>query len=109
MALTTQTLAIGWLLAARERGLPRHQFESELYGLLKENPSSLTGRPWGEAVKAWVHALRHWDHAAVDRAIALLLAADVALKDTKLSSEEQLLISLLLAMTAPGTSRRAAA
>ncbi len=108
MALTTQTLAIGWLLAARERGLAQHKFESELYTLLKENPSSLVGRPWGEAVKAWVHALRHWDDAAIDRAVALLLAADAALKDTKISSEEQLLTSLLLAMTA-GATRRAAA
>jgi DNA polymerase-3 subunit delta len=108
MALTTQTLAIGWLLAARERGLAQHQFERELFGLLKENPSSVAGRPWGEAVKAWVHALRHWDSASVDRAIALLLAADLALKDTRISSEEQLLTSLLLAMTA-STARRAAA
>jgi DNA polymerase III subunit delta len=108
MALTTQTLAIAWLLAARERGLAQHQFESQLFGLLKENPSSLVGRPWGEAVKAWVHAVRHWDAAACDRAIALLLAADLALKDTRISSEEQLLTSLLLAMTA-GAPRRAAA
>jgi DNA polymerase-3 subunit delta len=108
MALTTQTLAIGWLLAARERGLAQHRFESELYALLKENSSSLVGRPWGEAVKSWVHALRHWDDAAIDRAIALLIATDLALKDTKISSEEQLLTSLLLAMTA-GMSRRAAA
>jgi DNA polymerase III subunit delta len=108
MALTTQTLAIGWLLAARERGLAQHRFESELFGLLKENPSSVAGRPWGEAVKAWVHALRHWDDAAIDRAVALLLAADAALKDTRISSEEQLLTSLLLAMTA-GATRRAAA
>ena len=108
MALTTQTLAIGWLLAARERGLAQHRFESELYALLKENPSSLVGRPWGEAVKSWVHALRHWDGAAADRAVALLMATDLALKDTKISSEEQMLTSLLLAMTA-GASRRAAA
>jgi DNA polymerase-3 subunit delta len=108
MALTTQALAIGWLLAARDRGLAQHQFERELFGLLKENPSSVAGRPWGEAVKAWVHALRRWDHAAVDRAISLLLAADLALKDTRISSEEQLLTSLLLAMTA-GAERRAAA
>jgi DNA polymerase-3 subunit delta len=108
MALTTQTLAIGWLLAARERGLAQHQFERELFGLLKENPSSVAGRPWGEAVKAWVHALRHWDDAAIDRAVALLLAADAALKDTRISSDEQLLTSLLLAMTA-GAQRRAAA
>jgi DNA polymerase-3 subunit delta len=108
MALTTQALAIGWLLAARDRGLAQHQFERELFGLLKENPSSVAGRPWGEAVKAWVHALRRWDHAAVDRAISLLLAADLAMKDTRISSEEQLLTSLLLAMTA-GAERRAAA
>jgi DNA polymerase-3 subunit delta len=108
MALTTQTLAIGWLLAARERGLPQHQFERELFALLKENPSSAVGRPWGEAVKAWVHAVKQWDRAAVDRAVTLLLAADTALKDTRTSSEEQLLTSLLLSMTA-GTPRRAAA
>jgi DNA polymerase-3 subunit delta len=111
MALTTQTLAIGWGLAARERGLPQHQLEREFFGLLKENPSSLVGRPWTEGVKSWVHAMRHWDHAAVDRALGLLLAADLALKDTRISSEEQLLTSLLLAMTAGGTrrTRRAAA
>jgi DNA polymerase-3 subunit delta len=108
MALTTQTLAIGWLLAARDRGLAQHQFERELFGLLKENPSSVAGRPWGEAVKAWVHAVRHWDNTSIDRAVSLLLAADIALKDTRISSEEQLLTSLLLAMTA-GASRRAAA
>lgn len=108
MSLTTQTLAMGCLLAARERGLVQHQFERELYALLKENPSSVVGRPWGEAVKSWVHALRNWDAAAIDRAIALLMAADLALKDTRISSEEQLLTSLLLAMTA-GASRRAAA
>jgi len=108
MALTTQTLAIGWLLAARDRGLAQHRFESELYGLLKENPSSMVGRPWGEAVKSWVHAVRHWDAASIDNAIALLAATDLALKDSKVSSEEQLLTSLLLAMSA-GAPRRAAA
>ncbi len=69
MALTTQTLAIGWALAARSRGLAQHRLESEFFGLLKENPSSLVGRPWGEAVKGWVHALRHWDDESVDRAL----------------------------------------
>jgi len=108
MALTTQTLAIGWLLAAKERGLAQQQFERELFVLLKENPSAMTGRPWGEAVKAWVHALRHWDRGMVDRAISLLLATDIALKDTRLSTDEQLLTSLLLAMTASGARRAAA-
>ena len=108
LAMTTQTLAIGWALAARERGLPQHQLESAFFGLLKENSSSLVGRPWGEGVKAWVHALRQWDAVSVDRALELLLAADLALKETKISSEEQLLTSLLLAMTADGARRAAA-
>lgn len=108
MALTTQTLAIGWALAARARGLPQHQLERELFGLLRENPSSLVGRPWGEAVAAWVQAMRHWDDASVDHALELLFAADASLKETRVSSEEQLLTTLLLALAArPG--RRAAA
>jgi DNA polymerase-3 subunit delta len=108
MALTTQMLAIGWALAARADGLAQHHLERELFGLLKENSSSLVGRPWGEGVKAWVRALRHWDHASVDRALELLLAADAALKDTRVSSEEQLLATLVLGMTA-GRAHSAAA
>lgn len=108
MALATQMLAIGWALAARERGLAQHRLESEFFGLLKENSSSVTGRPWGEAVKAWVRAMRHWDAASVDRAVQLLAAADSSLKDTRVSSEEQVLTSLILSMTVH-PSRRAAA
>jgi DNA polymerase-3 subunit delta len=108
MALTTQTLAIGWALAARDRGLAQHRLESELFGLLKENPSSLVGRPWGEGVKAWVRAMRHWDNAAIEQALKALLAADASLKDTRVSSDEQLLTSLILAMTAHAPHRAAA-
>jgi len=108
MALTTQTIALGWALAASARGLPQRQLERELFGLLKETPSSLVGRPWGEAVKAWVQALRHWDRSSVDQTLELVLAADAALKDTRVSSEEQILGSLMLSITA-GKSRRAAA
>jgi DNA polymerase-3 subunit delta len=108
MALTTQTLAVGWAIAARARGLAQHRLESELFGLLKENPSSLVGRPWGEAVKGWVRALRHWDDESVDRALSALLAADASLKDTRVSSEEQVLTSLLLAMSVVPAQRAAA-
>jgi len=108
MALTTQMLAIGWGLAARERGLAQHRLESEFFGLLKENTSSVTGRPWSDAVKAWVRGMRHWDSRSVERALRLLLATDRALKDTKVSTEEQLLTSLLLAMCATPARREAA-
>jgi DNA polymerase-3 subunit delta len=108
MAMTTQVLAIGWALAARERGVPQHRMESELFGLLKANPSSITGRPWGEAVKVWVRAMPKWSAADIDHALAMLLAADRALKDSRVSSEEQVLVSLVLALSAGGTRRAAA-
>jgi DNA polymerase-3 subunit delta len=108
MALTTQTLAIGWAIAARARGLPTQNLEREFYGLLKENPSSLVGRPWSEAVSPWARSVRRWDGEMIDRALALLLLADASLKDTRISSEEQVLTSLILGMTA-GTQQRVAA
>jgi DNA polymerase-3 subunit delta len=108
MAITTQVLAIGWALAARARGVPQHRMESELFGLLKANPSSLTGRPWGEAVKVWVRAMPNWNAADIDHALAMLLAADRSLKDSRVSSEEQVLVSLVLSLSA-GRTRRAAA
>jgi DNA polymerase-3 subunit delta len=108
MALATQMLAIGWGLAARDRGLAQHRLESEFFGLLKENSSSMTGRPWGEAVKAWVRAMKHWDAASVDRAVTLLAAADSSLKDTRVSSDEQVLTSLILSMTVRPSQRAAA-
>jgi DNA polymerase-3 subunit delta len=107
MALTTQTLAIGWLLAARARGLPAQHMERELFALLKANPSSLVGRPWGEGVKSWVRALKHWDETSIDRVLELLLAADTALKETRISSDEQLLTTLVLSMAASAKKRAA--
>ena len=108
MALTTQILAIGWALAARERGVPQSRMESELFGLLKANPSSITGRPWGEAVKVWVRAMPKWTASDIDHALSMLLAADRSLKDSRVSSEEQVLVSLVLALTAGGKRRAAA-
>jgi len=108
MALTTQILAIGWAMAAKDRGVAQGRLESELFGLLKANPSSITGRPWGEAVKVWVRAMPKWTAADIDHALPMLLAADRALKDSKVSTEEQVLVSLVLALSA-GSKRRVAA
>jgi DNA polymerase-3 subunit delta len=107
LAITSQVLAIGWGLAARARGMPAHQVEREYFGLLKEAGNAFTGRPWGEATKAWARYLPRWTAADVTRALPHLAAADSALKDTKVSSEAQIVISLLLAL-APTTARRAA-
>jgi len=108
LAMTTQVLAIGWGLAARERGLAQHRLESEFFGLLKENASSVTGRPWGEAVKVWTRALPYWDSESVDHALRALASADASLKDTKISSEEQILTSLVLSLSAKALRRAAA-
>jgi DNA polymerase-3 subunit delta len=108
MALTTQMLAIGWAVAGREPrsgGAPPHRHEADFYGFLGENRSSFVGRPWGEAVRGWAGAVRHWDQASVDEALGLLLATDASLKETRISSEEQLLTSLLLAMATDDSAR----
>lgn len=108
MALAAQVLAIGWGVAARARGLPAGRLEGEFFQLLKEGGSVYTGRPWGEAVKGWARAVPQWSAADIDRALPHLLAADAALKDTKVSSEAQIVTSLLLAITPVATQRRAA-
>lgn len=107
LALSTQVLAIGWGIAARARGMSASQVEREYFGLLKEAGNAYTGRPWGEAAKCWARNLSHWSTADVSRALPHLMAADAALKDTKVSSEVQIVVSLLLAL-APTAQRRVA-
>ena len=109
MALTTQTLALAWGRALRERGVPAQRMDNEFFALLKESGSSYTGRSWGEAVRSWSQVLDRWSAADLDAALSALLATDVALKETRLSSDEQLLQSLILTLCAGGErSRRAA-
>lgn len=108
LALTAQTLAIGWGVAARARGLAAGRLESEFFTLLKEGGGIYTGRAWGDAVKCWARAVPKWNAADIEHALPHLLAADTALKDTKVSSEAQIVTSLLLAITPPAARRRAA-
>jgi DNA polymerase III subunit delta len=103
MALTAQTIAIGWARTCLERGMAAGRLAGELFGLLKEAGSVYTGRPWGEAVDAWVRAAARPDKddpdgSVLDAALEALLAADLALKETRLSSDEQLLTNLVLAL-----------
>lgn len=96
MALTTQMLGIGWADGALRRGLPRARLYSELFDLLKRSGGAYTGMPWGEAVKLWNSAVSRWDADAIDRALSTLLTADVALKETTVSSDEQILTTVVL-------------
>jgi DNA polymerase III subunit delta len=107
MALATQTLALAWGRAQRDRGTSVGRLTSEFYSLLKECPSSYTGRSWGEAVSCWASAVDHWPVAELDAALDALLQADYMLKESRLSSEEQLLANLVLSLC--GTARRRAA
>ena len=107
MALATQTIALAYGRALRERGTPSGRMENEFYGLLKEAGSAYTGRSWGEAVRAWAQHVDVWTAAELDAALDELLAADAALKETRLSSDEQLLGTLVLTLCgARGPSTR---
>ncbi|MFN9577461.1 MAG: DNA polymerase III subunit delta [Gemmatimonadota bacterium] len=99
MALASQTLALGYLAARRAEGVGPGQLERETWGLLKGS-GAYTGRPWPEAVSAWGHAAAKgwWSAEAAERALPALLEADLALKDSRVSSEEGVLLSLVLSL-----------
>jgi DNA polymerase-3 subunit delta len=99
MALSTQMLAISWGRAKLDEGLPRARLSQEYFGLLKET-GALTGRPWGSASAAWTRAAERWSRELLDPALDALLETDVALKESRVSSDEQLLASLLLSLCA---------
>ena len=107
MNLTTQTLALAYGVAARERGTPPRALYNEYMTLLRES-GAFPGRPWGEAVNAWTKYTDRWGAAELDDALAALLQTDAALKETRLSSPEQLLTTLVLRLCSADPSRRAA-
>jgi DNA polymerase-3 subunit delta len=108
MALTAQTLVTGWAQAARARGSSASRLTAELFTLLKESGSVYTGRSWGEFVSTCARASDVWTTRAIDDALAALLEADTALKAPRLSSDEQLLSSLVLTLCGATARRRAA-
>jgi DNA polymerase-3 subunit delta len=107
MALATQTMAVAWARALRDRGTPMGQMYNELFGLLKESGGAFTGRSWGDAVKAWTRAVERWTTPDLEQALDRLLEADAALKESRLSSDEQLLATLIFSLC--GDAERSAA
>lgn len=107
MHFTTQTLALAYGEAARARGVAPRALYNEFMSLLRET-GAFPGRPWGEAINAWTKYADQWTPAALDTALTALLVADEALKETRVSSDEQLITSLVLALCGAGTARRAA-
>lgn len=102
MTLTTQMLA---LALGKARGA-RSAFD--YIQILKSGSSNLVGRTWGEATGVWVRAAPEWSAAELDHALQVLLQADVALKQSRVSSEEQVMATAILSMCS-GTAHRTAA
>ena len=98
MALSTQTIALAWGRAKRAEGLAQGRLKGEYFDFLKQSGSVFTGRPWGSAAGAWAEAAEHWSARSIDSALDALLDADIALKQTGFSSEEQVMATLVLAM-----------
>ena len=61
-------------------------------------------RPWGEAASAWTRYVDRWTLPELDRALDVLRTADAAAKESRLSSDEQLLTSVVLELCAGGAS-----
>lgn len=99
MALATQTIALAWGTARRTEGTSQGRLEGEYMNtFLKQAGSVFTGRSWRSAAEAWAGAAGRWSAEAADKALDALLDADIALKDTRFSSEEQVMATLVLAM-----------
>lgn len=108
MALTSQTLCVGWAQAARERGMHPAKISSELFNVLKTSGSVFTGRSWGEFVATCARESERWSARAVDEALEALFTADAAIKETRLSTDEQIMANLVLALCGTSLGRRAA-
>jgi DNA polymerase-3 subunit delta len=107
MALSTQMLAISWGRARLDEGLSRARLAQEYFDLLKET-GAFTGRPWGSATAVWARAAERWSCESLDRALEFLLEADITLKESRVSSEEQLLSTVVLSLCAADEKSAAA-
>lgn len=97
MGLTTQMLA---LAIGRARNVPAARAASEYFNILRAGSSNYTMRAWGEATSAWARAHGKWSAADLDRALTVLLSTDVALKQSRVSSEDQILATAILQICA---------
>ena len=108
MALGAQTLGIAWANAKHIDGVPAGRLQSELFDLLKRSGSVYTSRSWGSAVATWAKAAPVWTARELSNAMDALLTADAALKETRLSSDEQVISNLIFEMCASEAARNAA-
>ena len=102
MTLATQALA---LAIGKARGA-RSAFD--YIQILKSGSSNVVGRTWGDATATWARAAARWSVADLDHALESLLIADVALKQSRVSSEDQVVANAILAVCGGAPRRNAA-
>lgn len=107
MALSVQMLAIAWGEARLAEGVTKGSLAKEYFELLKRS-GAYPGRPWGSAAAAWTKAAAFWKSTEIQQALTALLNADIALKESRISSEEQLIASIVLAICAADSVSAAA-
>ncbi|MEO8192314.1 MAG: DNA polymerase III subunit delta [Gemmatimonadales bacterium] len=98
MALSVQAIAMAWGKARLEEGLSQSRLQGEYFNFLKQAGSLMTGRSWTSAITAWTGSVNRWSTSSLGRALGALLEADIALKETKFSSDEQIMATLVLTM-----------
>lgn len=109
MALGPQMLALQWGRAQRDAGVPAGRLNKDYWDLLKTARGNVW-RQWKEAITAWVAAVDLWTAGEIDVALQALANADQMLKGTRLSSEEQVMQTLILTLCGqPRAGRRTAA
>lgn len=108
MMLSTQAFALAFGRARRDAGVSTGMLPKEYFAFLKET-GGYPGRPWGEAASAWTKVTEQWSAPACEQALVLLLEADIALKETTVSTAEQTLMTLVLSLCALRGRRRKAA
>jgi DNA polymerase III subunit delta len=107
MALTVQTLGIGLCRARRDTGANASAVERAVFPHARRNSFAVYPAP-GPATALWARAAARWSLADVGVALDALLAADTALKETRVASDEEIVSTAVLAACA-GAERAAVA
>ena len=92
MALTTQMLA---LAVGKARGARN---SNDYFNILRSGSSNMTGRSWGDAAASWARATSKWSATDLDHALEVLLQTDASLKNSRVSSEDQVLATAILSI-----------
>jgi DNA polymerase-3 subunit delta len=108
MALGSQLLALRYVRARVDAGTRASSLKGDMFTVLKGSGGVFLGQAWGDAIDGWLRSVDRWSAAEIDAALSRVLATDRALKESRVSSEAQLILSLLLALCGSESSRRAA-